>query len=553
MRGPRHHWTPDDGDPGACGIGIAMGVNTIGGSSRPPWNPVALYGSALSFDYSPTATGVTRTGAMSSVISRGTSPPVITLAGTPAASVTGIVIQVTTTGSQTTAILRWSSLDGAEGSWTTVTAAASLVLGATGITATLAVGTYTCDTTTPTVSHQYVAYPAVTVLDRSANARHLNVSASAPGHVLAKRAGKGRSALRFDGVANILATATWTSEPQPRTVVIVVDRADNSDGLFLFDLLAGTEFAMFTSSGAYWVSGGTQVNTTYGGTLAGPTGLQSYVGADVHVLRIEFNGASTKFYADGVLKATVSGGTNAVNAFQLGARRAALGSFWKGDVLRAYAVNRVLTAAEASRDDAAHRTLYRAGLVIHDGDSLTLGRCTTPALDGTYPVVAAKASATDYQMRNYGVGGQTVATMTANAAANIDPFYDAARPFNIIVLWGGVNDIIGGGRTSAQAYADIVTYANARTAVGWRVIVMTVIAATGTAPQIADLLVLNSLLRANASGGTYTLVDPAGDARFQNFNDTTYYNGDKTHQTNAGAAIIATEYALPAIAARMVA
>lgn len=80
---------------------------------------------------------------MSAVVSTGTSPPVVTLTGTP----TGyhdVRIEITTGGSRGTAVFKWSS-DGGSTYTTGVTTAATAVLGTTGLTANFATGTYSTD------------------------------------------------------------------------------------------------------------------------------------------------------------------------------------------------------------------------------------------------------------------------------------------------------------------------------------------------------------------------------------------------------------------------
>lgn len=87
-------------------------------------------GLTLTFDGTPTNGAVTQTG----------SGPVVTVTGTPLGEY-DFVIEITTGGAVATAIFRWSSNGGS--TWTTgVTTAATVLLGATGVTANFAAGTY---------------------------------------------------------------------------------------------------------------------------------------------------------------------------------------------------------------------------------------------------------------------------------------------------------------------------------------------------------------------------------------------------------------------------
>jgi hypothetical protein len=84
-------------------------------------------------------------GAMSVVLAGGTTPPALTFTGTPVTSRVelGFVIEITTGGTlaSTNVRFKWSS-DGGLTFTTGVTAAAAVVLGATGVTANFAAGTY---------------------------------------------------------------------------------------------------------------------------------------------------------------------------------------------------------------------------------------------------------------------------------------------------------------------------------------------------------------------------------------------------------------------------
>lgn len=89
--------------------------------------------------------------ATSPVTALGSAPPTVTLSGTPAGYY-DLRIEITTGGALATAVFRWSKDGGA--TWTsTVTTAASVVLGTTGLTAAFSAGTYALD-------HAYRAHTA---------------------------------------------------------------------------------------------------------------------------------------------------------------------------------------------------------------------------------------------------------------------------------------------------------------------------------------------------------------------------------------------------------
>lgn len=76
------------------------------------------------------------------VIAAGTAPPTVTVSGTPASEY-DFEIEITTGGALGAAVFRWRTNAGA---WTTgVTVAASVLLGATGVSAAFTAGTYSTD------------------------------------------------------------------------------------------------------------------------------------------------------------------------------------------------------------------------------------------------------------------------------------------------------------------------------------------------------------------------------------------------------------------------
>ena len=81
-------------------------------------------------------------------------------------------------------------------------------------------------------------------------------------------------------------------------------------------------------------------------------------------------------------------------------------------------------------------------LVVFDGCSLV--EDSGVASQEGMPAQAMALLPAGLDMRNLGVGGQTTQMMAADAAAEVDPLYAAARPSNILVCWEGTNDLILG-------------------------------------------------------------------------------------------------------------
>lgn len=176
-----------------------------------------------------------------------------------------------------------------------------------------------------------------------------------------------------------------------------------------------------------------------------------------------------------------------------------------------------------------------------EGDSLTVGVGSTGGNE--YPTQTMALFSDVWHYYNFGVNGQTVAQMIADAASQVDPTL-VPPAVNICILWGGTNSLYFGG-TAAATYADIVTYCNARRAAGWTVIVGTITPRTnaGTPGTFeADRQTVNAAIRANWPSFADALADIAADSRLGDAGDetdTTYYT-DLVHMTDAGYAVVAS-------------
>jgi hypothetical protein len=79
-----------------------------------------------------------------------------------------------------------------------------------------------------------------------------------------------------------------------------------------------------------------------------------------------------------------------------------------------------------------------ASQLIYVGDSLTAG------LDGTYPPSYYVNPTWTFTQTNQGISGQTLQTMASTTATKVVPLYTPLAAYNIVSVWGGINDIVGG-------------------------------------------------------------------------------------------------------------
>lgn len=184
------------------------------------------------------------------------------------------------------------------------------------------------------------------------------------------------------------------------------------------------------------------------------------------------------------------------------------------------------------------------GIAVFDGNSLTSGQGATGGNDYPSQVAVILARYGSYTKYNFGVGAQTTTDMASDAATQIDTLYNAANPQNIVVPWEITNELYFG-TSAATAYANYVSYCQARLAAGFYVIALTVLPRSnvGTPGGFeTDRQAVNTSLRANWATFANALADVAADARIGDAGDetdTTYYDGSNVHLNNAGYAIVA--------------
>jgi lysophospholipase L1-like esterase len=175
--------------------------------------------------------------------------------------------------------------------------------------------------------------------------------------------------------------------------------------------------------------------------------------------------------------------------------------------------------------------------IVCDGDSLTLGlqNGATPypsqLQDLLNPVL--------WDMRNFGVSGQTLTNMLSDVTTQVDVWHNSIRPREIVILWGGSNDIADGA-TAAAVENSIQTYCSGRKAAGFSVIACDILPRTGIGGgQETVRTTVNTWLSTNYPSFADGFANLATNASLSNYNDTNYFNADKTHLTTAGYAVVA--------------
>jgi len=260
----------------------------------------------------------------------------------------------------------------------------------------------------------------------------------------------------------------------------------------------------------------------------------------------QFCGMGTSEAATGNLQAS---GTMTIGDLSTGASPSIFSV--KGDISEIIFYNRALTDAEIVEVETYLIDKYAITTtsMSFDGDSLTSGSGSTSGL--TFPqqtynaLYAASGLSYAWTYKNFGVSGQTLTQMIANAATNIDPGLRTYRERNVVIVFAGTNDIGIEGVDGPTAFNRLSTYCNARRSAGRQVIVISMlprrldlVSPTFTADRAA----FNALLTAGWAGIAEGYYNAAADTRIGDVGDnldTTYYDVDQIHLNNTGYAIIA--------------
>lgn len=190
--------------------------------------------------------------------------------------------------------------------------------------------------------------------------------------------------------------------------------------------------------------------------------------------------------------------------------------------------------------------------LVFEGDSLTAALISP--LPERYPSQVAAGIATPLNWYNVAIPATTIVHMIARAAANVDKYAhpEVNSPPHAVILWGGSNDIAGAD-SAATIYASIKAYCQARKAIGWKVVVLTILPRLGNTGYNTKRLAVNTLLLADFpsttqhsliyTGASYAdyLVDVGSDQAIGEFGDelNPAYYSDGIHLTAAGMAIVA--------------
>lgn len=210
----------------------------------------------------------------------------------------------------------------------------------------------------------------------------------------------------------------------------------------------------------------------------------------------------------------------------------------------AYYYKVVATDNVSATATSAQMTVYVRYLVVCDGDSLTGGTG-----NGNYPTPLADLLP-NAAIINAGIGSNQLTYMVNGgpnpffaSSVRVDPYYTPAVPC-LVVFWAGRNDLVVGA-TDVQVYANDITYAQQRLAVGWKLVTLTILPAAPSqfTPQVIIYQnSINASLRANFHDWAHGLADVRANPLIGPDGadtDLTYYEADQIHLNDTGAAVVA--------------
>ena len=181
------------------------------------------------------------------------------------------------------------------------------------------------------------------------------------------------------------------------------------------------------------------------------------------------------------------------------------------------------------------------GNIVFDGDSLTAGSTATDP----YPSQLMRRFRPDVQWVNLGIGGQRLEDMLGNAPIKVDPLYDIHLGQNVVVVWGGTNDMRHWLHTPEVVYSQLRQYCLERKKRGFTVVAMTLLPRSdGTYPPgfEANRQAVNMKIRATWPGFADAFVDVGADPLIGRPGcevNRKFFSGDRVHLNNSGLAVVA--------------
>ena len=201
-----------------------------------------------------------------------------------------------------------------------------------------------------------------------------------------------------------------------------------------------------------------------------------------------------------------------------------------------------LTTSTSARPSSTSlpQALPKIGQILFDGDSLTAGSGATDP----YPSQVMRGLPGTIKWRNLGKGGRRVEDMLKTADARVDPLFDPRVGRNVVVIWGGSNDLALMDHEPSVVYQNIRSYCMGREHRGFAVLVLTLLPRSDRFGKGFEVRreAVNRMLRAHWPEFANGLVDVAADPHIGPAGaerDHHYYVPGHVHLNNQGLAVVA--------------
>ena len=187
--------------------------------------------------------------------------------------------------------------------------------------------------------------------------------------------------------------------------------------------------------------------------------------------------------------------------------------------------------------------------LICDGNSITQGNSASNANLTAWPPVcrellissqAASHSEKYWLVKNVAISGNTTGQRAAAFNTDVQPQFSTAYGRNIVTFFEVSNDVITNAATLNTAITNVQAYVTQARNSGWEVMLSTV-PPTTTTTNSANIVIpqFNTWLRDNPTWSDFPIVEIANHASLSNPANTTFYNVDGLHMTDAGYAVVA--------------
>jgi hypothetical protein len=199
--------------------------------------------------------------------------------------------------------------------------------------------------------------------------------------------------------------------------------------------------------------------------------------------------------------------------------------------------------------DGGWSPFFRPAVVVWDGGSIVAGHRADPGYD--FPTQTLSLVPRVCESYVSYTAGAKIADMLFEAPSEVDARFRSGADLNLCVVQAGGGDFREGA-SAADVYNALKSYCSERRAEGFRVVVLTVLPASGPVTFEATRLAYDALLRSSWGRFADGLVDVGADGRIGDTGDNLdrqFYQSDAVHLTNAGNAVMAS-VAAPALNAQ---